>query len=229
MTTPVYYNPEHLTYDQLDTLLSLGWYRMHQSVFTTNYIFIDGRTLRVFWLRYPLQAFQFSKKQQRLFRQNAGFTIINKPIVLTDELEDLYVHYKSSLSFEPATTIAEWLFGEERDKNIFDTHAIEVRDGDSLIAVGIYDLGKNSIAGIMNFYNPDYKKFSLGKYLVLLKAKHAMATNRHWYYPGYITYGYPAFDYKLFLGEENIEMFVPELNGWQGYNKTLVDHLTSNM
>lgn len=227
MTNPVYYNPEHLTAEQLDALLAMGWYRMHQSVFTTNYIFIEDKTLRVFWLRYPVQAMEFSKKHEKLLKQNIRFEVINKQISITEELENLYSLYRTAIAFEPSPTVASWLYGEEPDKSIYDTHLFEIRDDGRLIAAGIYDNGKNSIAGIMNFYHPEYKKFSLGKYLVLLKAQYARASQRKWYYPGYITFGYPVFDYKLFLGEQNTEMFLPELNGWYRYNKNLVNTLGS--
>ncbi|MBX3254416.1 MAG: hypothetical protein KF862_09770 [Chitinophagaceae bacterium] len=227
MTTPVYYNPEHLYHEQLDALLSMGWYRMHQSVFTTTHIFMEDRSLRVFWLRYVIPALQFSKKQQKLLQQNQRFSVVNKPIIITDEMEELYALYKTVIAFEPSPSVAEWLYGEEGDKGIFDTHVIEIRDADKLIAAGIYDKGKNSIAGIMNFYHPQYRKFSLGKYLVLLKVQYAKAFHCKWYYPGYITYGYPAFDYKLFLGEPNVEVFLPELYGWHPYNKDVISNLGS--
>ncbi|MBX2923639.1 MAG: hypothetical protein KF746_15665 [Chitinophagaceae bacterium] len=229
MTTPVYYNPLQLTSKQLDTLLSKGWYRMHQSVFTTNYIFMDNKTLRVFWLRYSLQKLQFSKKQRKLLQQNQRFKVTNKPMAITEELEHLYALYKTAISFEPSPSVTDWLYGEDDDKKIFDTHIIEIRDGEKLIAAGIYDKGNRSIAGIMNFYHPEYRKLSLGKYLVLLKAQYAMASHLKWYYPGYITHGYPAFDYKLFVGEPNIEVFVPELNGWYQYNTDMLNAVAGNI
>lgn len=227
MTNPVYYNPEHLSAEQLDTLLAMGWYRMHQSIFTTNYIFIEDKTLRVFWLRYPVQAIQLSKKHEKLLQQNKRFEIINKPLSVTVELEELYSFYKEAIAFEPSPSVQSWLYGEEQHKEIYNTHIFEIRDNGRLIAAGIYDNGKKSIAGIMNFYHPEYKKFSLGKYLVLLKAQYAKDSQRKWYYPGYITYGYPAFDYKLFLGEQNTEVLFPELNGWYRYNEKLINTLGS--
>jgi len=199
---------------------------MHQSIFTTNYIFLEDRSLRVFWLRYGLKTLQFSKKQQKLLQQNQRFEVINKPAIITEELEELYSLYKTAILFEPAPSVKGWLFDEEENRNIYDTHLIEIRDAGKLVAAGIYDKGSNSIAGIMNFYHPEYKKYSLGKYLVLLKAQFAKNAHYKYYYPGYITHGYPAFDYKLFLGEQNTEMFIPELNGWYRYNLDLIEDIS---
>ena len=69
----------------------------------------------------------------------------------------------------------------------------------------------------MNFYHPDYKKYSLGKYLMLLKINHAKAMGKEWYYPGYIVPGNRRFDYKLFIGIEIAEIWVPESNNWLNY------------
>ncbi|MCC6290285.1 MAG: arginine-tRNA-protein transferase [Chitinophagaceae bacterium] len=224
MEFPAYHNSKKLNSTQLDTFLSQGWYRMHQSVFTTKYIILNDSTYNVFWLRYNLPGFNINKKLQKLIIQNRHFHISIKPMVITTELETLYKIYRSSIKFDHAESVKYWLYGEEAEKeNAFETNIIEIRDGSKLIAAGIFDNGYNSIAGIMNFYDPAYKKFSLGKYLILLKIKYAIEKGMHWYYPGYIVYGYPSFDYKLFVGEENIEIYIPEINSWYKYKKQLLE------
>ncbi|MFM7854060.1 MAG: hypothetical protein ACKO96_19600, partial [Flammeovirgaceae bacterium] len=45
--------PDNLTGQQLDELLALGWYRMHQTVFTCSHIG-QKELHRVHWLRYPI-------------------------------------------------------------------------------------------------------------------------------------------------------------------------------
>src|SRR6185436_10781282 len=90
------------------------------------------------------------------------------------------------------------IFIENVDHNLFDSEIIEIRDGGKLIAAGIYDKGSTAIEGIMNFYDPAYKKYILGKYLMLLKVQHAIENKMQFYYPGYIAYKYNKFDYKLF-------------------------------
>ena len=78
----------------------------------------------------------------------------------------------------------QWLL-QEQTNNVYDTAMIEVRDQGKLIAAGIFDKGRQSIAGILNFYHPGYNKYSLGKYLMLLKIDYAIAHSKQWYYPGY--------------------------------------------
>lgn len=129
----------------------------------------------------------------------------------------MYELYKSSLTFTPASSVQNWLF-DQQTNNVYDSFLVEVRDQCSLIAAGIFDNGQKSIAGIMNFFLPDYKKYSLGKYLMLLKIEYALSQGKKWYYPGYIVEGYPKFDYKLFVDKAAAEIFIPEQNGWRRYD-----------
>lgn len=229
MDFTVYHNPKKLDGTQLDFLLAQGWYRMHQTVFTTKDIILQNCVYNVFWLRYNLDEFLMVKKLQKIINQNADFDISIKPLKLTAEIESLYKIYKSSIKFDHSESVKYWLYGEEPEKfNAFETSLIEIRDHNKLVAVGIFDTGNNSIAGIMNFYDPAYKKFSLGKYLILLKIKYAIAKGMQWYYPGYIVYGYPSFDYKLFVGEENAEIYIPEANNWYKYNREIIDVIEKN-
>ncbi|MFT3950069.1 MAG: GNAT family N-acetyltransferase [Agriterribacter sp.] len=226
MDMPAHHNPQKLNGTQLDAFLSQGWYRMHQTVFTTKYIILGDNLYNVFWLRYNLTRFIFGSKLQKLITHNSRFNISIKPIILTSELEALYKVYRSGIKFDHSASVKHWLYGDEPCKvDVFETYIIELRDGDKLIAAGIFDNGENSIAGIMNFYDPAYKKYSPGKYLILLKIQYAIQKGKQWYYPGYIVYGYPSFDYKLFVGEENTEVFIPEINNWYKYKRELVSSI----
>ena len=70
--------------------------------------------------------------------------------------------------------------------SIFDTWVVDVRADGQLIAAGIFDQGTRSLAGIVNFYDPDFRKYSLGKYLMLCKLNYAQRQNLAYYYPGYL-------------------------------------------
>jgi len=216
------YFPEYLSPKTLDDLLAKGWYRMGQSIFTTHYLIKGAIPFRVFWLRYDLKKLRINKRGRRIINCNRQFQTSIKAFKLTNELEDLYRLYRHSVDFDPAISVQQWLFGEECT-NVYDTLLIEVRDHDQLIAAGIYDKGENSIAGIMNFYHPEYKKFSLGKYLMLVKTAYAMEAGLKWYYPGYIVYGDPKFNYKLFIDSDSAMIYIPEKNCWSRYSSELLN------
>jgi arginine-tRNA-protein transferase len=144
-------------------------------------------------------------------------------------MEMLYEIYFGSINFEVPRTIQDFLFGEavieKPQHDLFESEVIEIRDEHKLIAAGIFDNGHNSIAGIMNFFDPAYKKYSLGKYLMLLKMQHAIKNGKAFYYPGYIAYNYKKFDYKLFPNQHLAEIFDAKLKIWLPYSKELIENL----
>ncbi len=217
------YYPERLSGEELDAFLEIGWYRMGQSIFTTNFILLNDFVYRVFWLRYDLKNIVLSKSQQRLQKRNKQFNVSVKPLEITDEIENLYAAYKTDINFQGQISVHQWLYGDRPPYNVFDTELIEIRIEDKLIAVGITDQGSESIAGIMNFYDPEYKKYSLGKYLMMLKIELGLRKNLRWYYPGYIVYQRPEFDYKLSIDKNAVEVLIPEMKGWQLYQSQLIE------
>lgn len=216
----------------LDNYLAAGYYRMGQYIFTTDSIFHNGKNCPVFWLRYPLHNFYFAKKPGKLLAANSHFKITIKDFSITQEIQDLYALYFDKTNFDAPPTMQSFLFGEpfieQYEINLFDSEAIEIRDGNKLVAIGIYDRGENSIAGIMNFFDPAYKKHSPGKYLMLLKMQHATSMQLQYYYPGYIAYGYEKFNYKLFPNPALAEIFDSKNKYWLPYNKILLEQLVEN-
>ncbi|WP_324674004.1 GNAT family N-acetyltransferase [Hymenobacter sp. GOD-10R] len=192
--------------DALDHYLGQGYYRMQQDLFTCQFLPVEGELYTVHWLRLVLPQVQFGAEQRRLFRLNQPFVVSIRPFQLTEEYEALYAHYRASTNFDAPSTIESFLFDGAK-QNIFTTSIIEVRDGARLIAGGIFDSGRRTLAGIMNFYDPAYRRHSLGKYLMLLKIEYALSQQLDYYYPGYLVHDYPKFDYKLFACREATEVF----------------------
>lgn len=197
----------------LDVYLAAGWYRMQQRIFTTDLITKEEELIPVFWLRHVVKRYHPSRSHRKIRQRNAAFTTEVLPLQLTDELEELYGRYRAAVDFEVAPMLQESLLGEASD-SIYTSTCIEVREGDRLIAAGILDEGENSIAGILNFYDPAYAAYSPGKYLMLLKMEYAQRTGRQYYYTGYMSTVYDKFDYKLMLGAEATEVYKREVNTW---------------
>ncbi|QEC67339.1 GNAT family N-acetyltransferase [Panacibacter ginsenosidivorans] len=222
---------EHIKFNGalLDNFLAQGCYRMRQDIFTTNLIWDKGNIYHVFWLRYPLADFYFDNKPQKLLTANSFFEIGNRDFFIHTEIEELYKLYLDKVNFDAPPTMQDFLFGEAFTAgfhhNLFDSAIIEIRDGAKLIAAGIYDKGSEAIAGIMNFYDPAYRKYSLGKYLMLLKMQYAIENQLQFYYPGYIAYGYNKFDYKLFPNPHLAQIFDVKKKVWLPYSKQLLAQL----
>lgn len=231
---PVYYTADESGFKgpMLDALLSNGFYRMQHHVFTTNHTQFDVNSymMPVFWLRLELAKVQESKSAQKIRKKCAKLQVTIKLAEITDEIRHLYSLYWEFVPFSTSEQCDEYLH-DATLPNPFDSWMIEVRDHGRLVAVGYFDKGLNSIAGILNFFDPEYQSYSLGKFLILCKMDHARAIGCSFYYTGYISTATEKFDYKLFPDINAIEVFLPLEKHWvpyTNYDKTMLEQYFFN-
>lgn len=223
--TPYFHSikPDLLKGEELDQLLALGWYRMHQTVFTVSHL-EHGDLYRVHWLRYALMQIK-ERATHRRIRSRAGrfrVTIENVEVISVVH-KQLHACYRASIDFEGAYSIEECLFGEQESvASIFDTKCVSIYDGDVLIAAGYFDVGATTAASILHFFDPQYARYSLGKYLILITIDYLTEQGYKLYYPGYVVQGLPKMDYKLFLGREVAEYFDPEVVAWKKFEERIL-------
>jgi leucyl-tRNA---protein transferase len=199
--------PEKLLPEELDKYLANGWFRMRQTIFTTNFLFFEEKFYASIWLRVELDDSIYDKKYWKISNRNKGFSFeIKKTGIgsISPQHELLYLYYRQSISFDVSPSLQELLYGNETF-NRFNTFEVNVYDGDTLVAAGFFDLGKNSAAGITSIYHPAYKKYSLGKYLVYLKMDFCKRQKIQYFYPGYVVPGYASFDYKMEIGKNTLQ------------------------
>lgn len=189
-------HPQVLSAVDMDQYLAKGWFRLGQTIFTTNFLQFNRKFYSAIWLRVALHDFSQDRVSQKLFKRNSIFDINIQPATLTREKEKLFALYRENVSFEASTSLRHLLFGKV-DYNVFHTYEVTIHDKDKLVGVGYFDLGKASAAGITSFYDPDYKKFSLGKFLIYCKILYCKEIGMEYFYPGYFVPGYAPFDYKL--------------------------------
>lgn len=213
LETPVKLPPE-----MLDDFLFRGWFRMGQNIFTTNFLNFKGQFYSAIWLRVHLPAYQGDNTERKLRKLNARFTVHVRPATITEEKEELFARYRSTLAFEASASVRQLLFGKAT-LNVFDTREVVIYDGDQLVACGFFDLGYNSAAGITSFYDPQYKKHSLGKYLIYLKMNFCKEAGLEYFYPGYFVPGYSFFDYKLTIGKKQLEFLDFVTEQWSSIEK----------
>lgn len=217
------FSPEKLTGPDLDKLLALGWYRMHQTIFTTSHVGLE-EVYRVHWLRYLLGDIQNHASHRKIYKRNSlfRFTIEDFNSIRADHAE-LHQRYYASIEFEGAMNIEECLFGEDYTfKNIYNTKCVSIFEGDRLIAGGYFDLGNLAAASILHFFDPVYKRNSLGKLLILLTIDYLKSNGYKFYYPGYVVEGNPKMNYKLFLGKESAQYFDPETVTWKYFHESIL-------
>ena len=205
--------PQILLPAELDHYLEQGWFRMNQTIFTTNFLNFKDHFYSAIWLRVVLDEIVTDNTQQKLIRQNAVFRTEIVPATITPEKESLFERYKQSVSFEASASLQSLLNGKFIN-NVYNTYEIDVYDNQTLIAIGYFDIGKNSAAGISSFYDPAYKKYSLGKYLIYQKTDYCKRLNLQYFYPGYFVPGYSFFDYKLNMNKSALHYLQVSSQQW---------------
>lgn len=206
----------------MDTMLSYGYYRMQQSLFTVDYAHTDDRQrVRVIWARVCLRHFQPNHRHLKLAKRCRSFQLSLYPAAITDEIEQLYSEYRASIDFDGNDSVASCLVGEHKGPDFFPGRMWQVRDNGRLAGVGYFDEGKSSCAGILNFFHPDYAKYSIGLWMYLEGIRYAAETGKSYFYPGYIAMGYSKFDYKLLAGQERIELWDPAKAEWIPYGSSI--------
>jgi leucyl-tRNA---protein transferase len=198
--------PLSLSGEELDRYLSDGWFRMGQSIFVTHFLNFKQQFYSAVWLRLRLMECTNDRAEQKLNRLNSKFTVEFRKAFIDQEKENLFTRYRQSVSFEPSTSLQALLFGRVT-YNIYDTLEVTVKENGRLIACGFFDLGKKSVAGISSFYDPEYKKFSLGKFLIYQKVRYSRNAGYEYFYPGYFVPDYTPFDYKLTIHPASQEFF----------------------
>lgn len=202
----------------LDVLLAAGYYRMQHLMFTCNETAMGDNQpqIPVFWLRINLSNCRPQNSAKKILKHCDGFLVETKEAELTTDVLQLYDKYKKHITFKVADAPEDYLHHPYLEQP-FDSMMIKVYDGAQLVAAGFFDKGQTTIAGIMNVYDPAYKSFSLGKFLILQKLQYALHENMLYYYTGYISTQSTRFDYKIFPDAEAIEVFLPLEKIWLPY------------
>lgn len=199
---------------------------MNQTLFTTTHLMADNaqEVYRVHWLRFPLLEVRDGGSHRRIRRRTRSFKVTIEDLTsIRLDHEELYSRYWDSIDFCGALSIEDCLCDEEAaHRNLFRTRCISVFDDDRLIAGGYFDLGERSAASILHFFDPAYKRYSLGKYLILLTVDHLKACGYEFYYPGYVAAGNPKLDYKLFLGKGVAQYFDLETGTWMHFENRIL-------
>jgi len=205
--------PEILPPEGLDALLASGWYRMRQSVFTCRYLLGRRGLHTAIWTRLPLRGYRFKGAlQRRLRRIDQRFQVEICSAEPTAEHEALYARYLAHVGGDRAETLHEVLYDDDEQRGLFHTRAIEVRDGERLVAYSFFDEGRDSLQSVIGVYDPAMSRFGLGIGTMLLEIRYGMERGFRFHYAGYVVPGVSSFDYKREVGE--LEYYDPDDHAW---------------
>jgi arginine-tRNA-protein transferase len=213
--------PLHITPEELDRYLEAGWYRMGQCVFTTDFVERDALFFQTIWLRNRLRNYLPSVSLKKLEKRNKNFKIEILPFHYDETYELLFQKYRDSLPPGRAVSLYNFLFGDSA-LIIFKSWVMNLYDGDRLIGAGVFDVGKKSAAGVVSFYDPDYKSHSIGRFLIYKKIEYCKQKRIDFFYPGYFVKGIKAFDYKLEIGKDCLEYFDMSRRLWKPISRLAI-------
>ncbi len=217
MTTLVI-EPTTVSGAELDHYLERGWYRIGNTMMTCRYYVSEGGCYATIWTRLPLKNYAFRKGLRKLLsRRQRRFRTTVQRLVLDHKREDLYTAYLSVAPGERASTLEEFLGGEQ-GIGMFDTWEIGIWDGDTLVGMSLFDPGDIAMQSLSGLYHPDYARYGLGFYSMVLEVKYAMELDLEYHYSGYVVPGLPFMDYKWRLGGD-MEVLHPDQGTWQHHSE----------
>ncbi|BDY13243.1 arginyltransferase [Hydrogenimonas cancrithermarum] len=165
-------------------------------------------------LRVNAEAFTLTKSQKRVIKKNRDTLIYIQKPSMTQEHLDLYNRYhkfKSETSAWKYTPINPQLYYENfvDGAHDFGKEILYFIDG-KLVGVDLVDICEDGISAIYFYYDPDYAKYSLGTYSLLMQIQFAKQMGLEWIYLGYWVEGCRSFAYKTnFKPIEVLEGFPP--------------------
>lgn len=170
---------------------------------------VDESVSNIVQIRIRLSGFQFSKSQRKLLAKNGRIfrVVYSAQTDNSAEKEELYrLHDKKMYRGAVFHSLADVTAGLNESALVKE---FRVYHGERLVALSYFEEGNTAVASLMGLFDPEYSKYSLGTYTMLLELQRSLAEGRKYYYPGYLMDSTPIFHYKLNLA--------PPQN-WQFYN-----------
>lgn len=149
-------------------------------------------------VRIPVDRFQPRRSQRRVLDQNSGLTRTLVEAEATEEQFDLLQRYLQARHFGGGMTEMGWLdYVAMIEDTAVRTHLIEYRLANGhLIACALTDLLSDGLSLVYSFFDPDFARRSLGKFVVLDHVRQAAAVGLRYVYLGYWIRGSAKMDYK---------------------------------
>lgn len=147
--------------------------------------------------RIDAANFKPSRSQRRNLRDNAQLEVTVRPPWIDDELLALYNRYQArrhpegQMQAPGADQFREFLFADWSD-----TRYLEIRYGQELLGIGVFDRLLDGLSAVYTFFDPDAETRGLGVFAILKLVELAIADALPWVYLGYWIPEHGKMDYK---------------------------------
>lgn len=137
-------------------------------------------------VRIPVDRFQSTRSQRRIWKRNQDLTVIARPSAFEQEHFDLYQRYQSSRHpgggmDDPDPQKYLNFLGSRHIHSVF----YEIRQNHRLLGVAVTDILPDGLSAVYTFFDPDEKRRALGVHAVLWQIESARAQRLPWLYLGY--------------------------------------------
>ena len=151
-------------------------------------------------IKIDVDNFEFNKSQKRVMKK-ASFidNYIQTPSLSYEHIalfEKYHLHMKEKKGWDyQKTTLEHYHNSFVSGHNDFGYEVLYF-DNNKLIAVDLIDILDDGISSIYFYYDPDYEKYSLGKFSLYNQIKFAKEKKKKWIYLGYYVQDCPSLSYK---------------------------------
>ncbi|MEA3521494.1 MAG: arginyltransferase [Campylobacterota bacterium] len=151
-------------------------------------------------IKIDVSKHKFSKSDRRVIKKASHFKVIIQTPTLSRQHLELFRRYHDFMQIKRG-----WDHQKVSAENYFTSfvqgysdfgYEVLYFDEDKLIAIDLIDILDNGISSIYFYYDPDYQKFSLGKYSIYQQIEYAKKLGLSWIYLGYYVQECQSLSYK---------------------------------
>lgn len=148
-------------------------------------------------VRIPINQFHNSKTDKRIIKANLDLHKSLNEAEATREQFELLQKYLKVRHIDGGMVQMQWpdMVAMIED-TLVRTHIIEYRLDGELIGCVLVDALKDGLSMVYSFYDPDYSKRSLGRYIILDHIEQSRACGYPYLYLGYWVKNSPKMHYK---------------------------------
>ena len=200
-----------------DTLSRVGFRRSHGIVYAP----VCPECTACLAVRTLAQEFRPSSSQRRVLKVNQDIIMVEKSALATEEQYDLFSKYQKFRHTDgDMATMDYYSYQALIEETSVQTFILEFRVLDHLVGACIVDQMADGLSGVYSFFDPTYKKRSLGTLIVLNLVTLANNLCLPYVYLGYWVSGSKKMAYK--------ERFQP-LEFYDGNGWTSTEFLQNNI
>jgi arginine-tRNA-protein transferase len=149
-------------------------------------------------LRIPVDRFQPSASQRRVWRRNEGkLTVdVGTPELSWERLQMYNRHKQDRGLAQDQASLNAYGYRTWLVESCADTRELRYSLDGRLIAISILDFGRTSVSSVYHYFDPEHARLSVGVYSVLKELELARTWGYRWYYLGFFVKDCSRLNYK---------------------------------